>query len=248
MGHEAARDGIKHIVCTPHSNSTYHYNADVIEERLRELRERLDGVVELSLGCDFHMSADNISAAIANPFSYSINRKGYLLIEFPTMWLSRQVREVTFQLQLAGYKLIITHPERCPAVQNDPEVLADWMRRGCLVQVTASSLYGERGRTVESLANELLERNWINFLATDAHRMDWRPPHMKEAYDYVARRVGEETARRLCVTNPQAAVEGAEWPEQPEPVGLQDHAPLKFNAKRSATPQRGFWSRFWGRR
>lgn len=249
MGHEAARDGITHIVCTPHSNDEYLYPTEVIEARLSELREKLDGVVELSLGCDFHMSADNISAAVANPFVYSINRKGYLLIEFPTMWLSKQLREATFKLQLAGYKLIVTHPERCPAVQNDPEVLADWMRTGSLVQVTASSLYGRCGRTAEVLANELLERNWINFLATDAHRMEWRPPHMKEAYDYVVRRAGEETARRLCVTNPQAAVEGAEWPDQPEPVGLQDHIPLKFNARRIAhghKPKRGFWSRLFG--
>jgi protein-tyrosine phosphatase len=269
MGHEAASEGVTHVVCTPHANDQYPYNVELIEERLAELRGRLQGVIELSLGCDFHMSAENIFAAQANPMSYSINRKGYLLIEFPNVTIAPQMADGVYRLQSAGYTLIVTHPERYPAVHANPELLADWMRAGCLVQVTASALYGRSGRVAEALANELLDRNWIHFLATDAHQIKWRPPHLKKAYNYVANRVGEETARRLCATNPQVAVEGGAWPDQPVPVGLWEHEPLKFDVrqhrnkpKRAATPAlngtgswpdpprtglRGLWDRLFAR-
>jgi hypothetical protein len=85
------------------------------------------------------------------------------------------------------------------------------------------------------------------------------------AYDYIVKRSGEETARRLCVSNPRAALEGARWPAQPEPLGLWESIPLKFDPARYATKpakaapappgegelpktvSKGFWSRIFSR-
>jgi len=263
MARESAAEGVTHIVCTPHANDTYPFNSAVIEERFAELRGLLESEIELSLGCEMHMTAENILDAAAHPFRYSINGRGYLLIEFPNMKIPPQMNNAIARLQAAGYTLIIAHPERYPALLANHEMLGNWMRSGCLTQVTAAALYGRFGKMAEVFSNELLERNWIHFLATDAHHPEWRPPHLKTGYHYVADRAGEETARRLCTTNPQAVVLGNPLPPQPEAIGLNEKIPLKFNMEwfaksgkmkagslvksGSESLSKGFWSRIFGR-
>ena len=260
MARESAANGVTHIVCTPHASEHYPYEAPIIEARYAELRELLQGQMELSLACDFHMTAENIAEAAANPLRYSIDGKGYLLIKFPNTSIPPQMNDAMFLLQSTGYQLIVTHPERYPALLGRPEMLAEWLRMGCLVQVTSGSLYGRFGKMAEAFSNELLERNWVHFIASDAHNISGRPPHLRKGYNYVADHAGEETARRLCETNPQAAVEGAEWPAQPEPEGLWEYVPMKFHAKKFAaphgksaraetegdTPKAGFFKRIFG--
>ncbi|MGO9777006.1 MAG: tyrosine-protein phosphatase [Terracidiphilus sp.] len=260
MARVSAENGVTHIVCTPHASSQYPWNAPLIEERYAELCAELNGWMGLSLACDFHMTAENIYEAAANPFRYSIDGKGYLLIEFSNTAIPPQIVDAMFMLQSVGYTLIITHPERYPALLGNPEMLAEMIRKGSLVQVTSSSLYGRFGKMAEAFSNELLERNWIHFIATDAHSITGRPPHLKKGYDYIAQRAGVETAERLCVANPLAAVEGAPWPPQPEPLGLWEYVPMKFHARRFASPPRkdsdndapgsgkgGFFKRLFGR-
>jgi protein-tyrosine phosphatase len=268
MAREAADEGVTDIVCTPHANDTYPYQADVNQERLEELRSELGDLIHLTLACDFHLNADNIIDALENPLRYSIDGKGYLLVELPEMVIPPQLTEAMRRLQGVGYTVVITHPERNLVLHHRQDLLADWLRDGCLVQVTASSLYGRFGKAAEAFSLELLERNWIHFIATDAHNPRWRPPHLKKAYDFVAGKAGVETAQRLSVTNPRAALEGARWPRQPEPLGLWEHVPLKFDPSQipreprrpksrprkppeppnnESEASKGFWERIFGR-
>lgn len=253
MARIAADEGVTHMVCTPHASERYPYQDALNRERLAELRDKLQGTLTLSLACDFHMSAENIFDALEYPLRYSINEMGYLLIEFPEMVIPPQLDEAMHRLRTAGYTLVITHPERNVTLQQNPDRLGEWMRNGCLVQVTSASLYGRFGKVAEAFANALLDRNWIHFIASDAHHPEWRPPHLKKGYEYVANRCGAETAARLFVTNPQAAVLGEKLPAQAAPEGLWDLVPLVFDVGSKPRKPKGgdgkvtFWNRIFKR-
>jgi protein-tyrosine phosphatase len=102
-----------------------------------------------------------------------------------------------------------------------------WLREGCIVQVTASSLTGRFGRTAQSMAFNYFDKNWVHFLATDAHNLTSRPPILSEAYKIVENKYGKETAERVCVTNPRAVFHGQAFPPQPEMLGLYDESELQ---------------------
>jgi protein-tyrosine phosphatase len=225
MGKLAVADGITHIVCTPHANGQYAFDPAVNAAKTNELRVRFaaEGVaLTLGSGCDFHLSFDNVTEAKKDPARFSINGLGYLLVEVPDYGLPPGLTETFYELQLAGLTPILTHPERNPTLQNDPARMKDWLRGGMLIQVTADSLTGHKGKHAERMAHELLEKRWVHFLATDAHNTSSRPPRMREAHNLVATRYGASYAHALCLTNPLAVFLGKQFEVEEEPRGLFD--------------------------
>ncbi|HEX3437262.1 MAG TPA: CpsB/CapC family capsule biosynthesis tyrosine phosphatase [Pseudacidobacterium sp.] len=240
MAEAAANDGITHIVCTPHANDRYHFDPEVNRTRLNALHERVNGKITLGLGCDFHLSYDNIEDALKNPTKYTINQKSYLLVEFADLMIPATITEAFYEMMVAGMRPIITHPERNLTIQRHPERMVPWLEQGCFVQVTASSLTGRFGRTAQSMAFAFFDRNWVHIIATDAHNMTSRVPIMSEAYKIIEDKYGKETAQRVCVETPAAAFHGAEPPAQPEPRGIDEVLPGK--------QKKGLFSRFFATR
>jgi protein-tyrosine phosphatase len=223
MAKASADDGVTHIVCTPHANGAYAYNPEINEQKIAELQARLDAdrvTVKIGIGCDFHLSYDNILDAKANPTRYTINHLGYLMVELPDYGVPRGLAETFYELQLAGMTPVLTHPERNPTLQTDLNRLGEWMRGGVLVQVTGDSVTGRMGKTAQKVAHQLLEKRWVHFLATDAHNVSSRPPRLSEARDVVAKKYGREYAESLVTGNPAAAFNGKPFEPLEEPLGL----------------------------
>jgi protein-tyrosine phosphatase len=241
MARAAVADGITHVVATPHASSRYSFDPELVAERMTTLREELAAqAVELTVGqgCDFHLSYDNVQDAFQHPRKYTINAHEYLLIELHDYAVSPNLGETLYELRMAGMTPILTHPERNPMLQRDPDRMMDWMRNGLLVQVTASSVLGEMGRAAERMAHKLLEDRWVHFLATDAHNVTHRPPQMAAARDWVAKRHGAAYAERITQENPLAVFEG-------RPLGEQDEARNLFDEDEGAALP--WWKRMFKR-
>jgi protein-tyrosine phosphatase len=93
----ASADGITHMVCTPHADETYSFNRDAVRQVVAELAARIEDRLEFSIGCDFHLSFDNIEDAIRHPRRYAIAAGAYLLVEFSDYAIPAQIREIFFR-------------------------------------------------------------------------------------------------------------------------------------------------------
>lgn len=225
MTRMAAEDGITHIVCTPHASGHYTFQPELVAAKLQELRDavRAENIpVTIGQGCDFHINYENVEDALANPRKYTINGHHYLMVELPDLMLPPSLDETFYRLKLAGMTPVLTHPERNPVLQKDTSKLKEWMRHGLLLQVTTSSVLGRMGKTAHRVAHEMLDNQWVHFLATDAHNLKSRPPRMREACDAVAEKYGREYADLLCTENPMAVFEGQPLGDQFTPLNLDD--------------------------
>lgn len=208
----AAADGIEHMVATPHSNDRCFYDREYLSNLLQELRRRIGNRPKLSLGCDFHLSFENMQSALQDPTRYRIGSGRYLLVEFSNFSIPAQVDEWFTNMCQAGTTPIITHPERNPILQESPQRVLQWIELGCTVQATGSVFTGSWGARARQVAEWLLQRRGVHFLATDAHDTERRPPVLSAARRALAKQFGEATAHALVETNPQAVVNDAPLP------------------------------------
>jgi protein-tyrosine phosphatase len=172
----ATQDGIEHMVATPHANDRYFYDRDYLADLLSKLQLRIGARPLLNLGCDFHLSFENMQNAMQTPERYCIGKTRYLLVE------------------------------RNPILQKSLERVVRWAELGCAVQITASVLTGSWGERAGESAQWLLKKKAVHFLATDAHDLVRRPPILSEARKVLAKNYGEQTAHALVESNPGAVI------------------------------------------
>jgi protein-tyrosine phosphatase len=218
----AIANGITHIACTPHANDRWAFTPEINRERLAAIEEYAAGRVTLGLGCDFHLTYDNIQDQFKNPAKYTINGLKYLLVEFPDYGIQQGIVETLYEFVASGVIPIITHPERNATLQMKPEMIFEWIGVGCVVQVTAGSLLGRFGPRAEALADQLLKRNWVHFLASDAHNLTSRPPNLGDGHQVLLKEYGQEFADRLCIQNPRAVFYGEALGPQPAAAALEE--------------------------
>lgn len=212
----AREDGTEHIVATPHSNDVYFYDRPFLETVLQQLSEKVGHCPQLSLGCDFHFSYENIQDALEKPNQFTIGSTPYLLVEFSDYSLPPTIEENLAKLINVGLRPIITHPERNPLIQRNPARVLDWVRGGSLVQVTGNALTGRWGKTAHLIAQWLFEREAVHFLASDGHNLDSRKPCLSKARTAATEIAGEFVAEALVLMNPRAVVNGDPVPYRPK--------------------------------
>jgi protein-tyrosine phosphatase len=210
MARLAAADGARVIVATPHSPESVGsriYDPALIRERSAELTALLreEGVdVGIVPGTEIAYSSD-VLKQLQRGDLLTYNSTRTILLELAGNVFPPGVDVGLFNLQVAGYRVVLAHPERIVEVQRDPNVLLPFVERGILAQVTAEALLGRQGQRLQRTATTLVQRRMAHIIASDSHGLPpRRPPFLRHARQRAVELVGEEIANALVRGIPEA--------------------------------------------
>lgn len=200
MAKEAADQGIKKIVATPHHKNGHFDNfGQEIIGAVTYLNGKLQeqGIpIEILPGQETRVYGEMVEDLQKGEVLPIVGTR-YVLVEFPHNHVPNYARQLLFDLQIAGYIPIIVHPERNSELQENPDKLYRMVKSGALTQVTAGSVLGKTGRRVQQFTDQIIEANLTHFISSDAHDVKKRSFHLRDAYSYVRKQYGKALAYQL---------------------------------------------------
>ncbi|MFP5114112.1 tyrosine-protein phosphatase [Bacillaceae bacterium C204] len=221
MAQKAVEQGIHTIVATPHHlNNRYENSKQTIMDKVRELNKVLiDKKIDLNV---LPGQETRIYGEMVEDFEIGeilpINNTQYVLVEFSSTHVPRYTEKLFYDLQTKGLIPVIVHPERNQEIIERPEILYQLVEKGALTQVTAASICGDFGKKIKTFSLQLIEANLTHFIASDAHNTSSRTFKMREAFDVVQAKYGNEMVY-LFQENAEIVIEGGHvYKEVPERI------------------------------
>ena len=136
----------------------------------------------------------------------------YTLIEFYPEESYQTILRAIRNVRNAGYRPIIAHAERFKAIQEHG--LAEVRDLGAYVQLSTdplshkglSGLFDRETKFIQ----KALRNQEADFLGTDMHRVDCRPPVLRDAIDWIERNLDRDYADAVLQGNAEAILRDEE--------------------------------------
>jgi protein-tyrosine phosphatase len=184
--------GYQKIVTTPHIISdAYRNSPETILPKLADLKTFLaerNVKIDISAAAEYYLDEALMQKISADEPLLTFGKK-FLLFE--TNFLNEPMfqKEFIFSATTKGYRLILAHPERYIYLQHDLSKAQDLLDRGVLFQVNLISLTGYYSKEARVLAEKLINKGQVHFLASDCHtiqhteliRQSFRSKYFKKA-------------------------------------------------------------------
>lgn len=199
---ESIKLGITDIVFTPHFESIPNRMIPNINinESFNAFKKHLEDEnlnINIYLGNEITIS-DNLIKDLKNSKCLSINGSKYILLELDFFAAEEEIGELIYELELAGYSVIIAHAERY--MYADYKYIEMLVREGALIQINATSIITKHP-FLRKFIMKLIKNNLVHFVSSDVHF--GRENKMLEAYQMVAKKFNKDIANKLFIENPR---------------------------------------------
>ncbi len=218
LARAAVAGGTGTMVATSHVSPRYPNDPRTIAAAVAEVRARLaaEGVpLEIRPGGEVAITQIEVLGP-GDLAALSLGGGPWLLVESPFTLIVDSIPALLGQLQEAGHRIVLAHPERCPGFHRRPHVVELLAReQGVLMSVTAGSLAGQFGREVAEFSRSMARAGLIHNVASDAHDCERRPPGLAEPLERAGLGAHVEL---LTEAMPRAILAGTDLPRHPGPL------------------------------
>ncbi len=167
--------GINQVITTPHVyKELYPNTTDTIREAHLTLLESLAGMQDLNIKLDFaaeHMVDDHLEQLLQSAEFLPLG-KAYILIEMPFLQASLNMPRIVELCKEQNVFPILAHPERYRYMHKNRGAYARYREMGLFFQVNLLSITGYYGKSIQQTAMELIQSGKVEFLGSDAHRVE----------------------------------------------------------------------------
>ncbi|OIQ21452.1 MAG: histidinol phosphatase [Flavobacterium sp. MedPE-SWcel] len=162
--------GFSEFITTPHVlTGVWNNTRTDIETREKETINSLDINVPFKAAAEYLM--DDTFQSLFKSEQLLTLKNNYVLVEMSYLNPPMQLYDILFELQIAGYKPILAHPERYTFYLNNMEEYKKLKKAGCSFQMNLLSVTGYYGKAVLEISKKLLESDMIDYVGSDAHHM-----------------------------------------------------------------------------
>ena len=216
---EAKAVGFTDIILTPHYSNYFHVPAQEIQARIDEIKNRTTDLgINLYHGNEIYISTE-LMEDMKNNETVSLNNSKYVLFELTMDEKPFYVDDVIYSILDDGKIPVIAHPERYRFVQQDPNMLIDYIERGVLFQSNYGSILGRYGKEAKECVKKLLTHNMIHFLGSDNHKPNTVYVEMPESIEQLEKLLGKEYLYDLTTNNPRKILENERFDiDDPEEI------------------------------
>ncbi len=162
-----AEMGYQKVIATPHQSTYFRATPEEIDlayQKLRHQMQEQELPLFLTVAAEYLLEPE-LRERISTLRAFGPKR--YVLLELGFWALPMGWERFVFELQAAGYTVVLAHPERYDYA--DTARLKSWYEQGLLFQINLLSLSKAYGSKPYQRGEYLLEKGWVHFVGSDLH-------------------------------------------------------------------------------
>jgi len=165
--------GFKKIITTPHTmRGGYDNTPEIIKSGYSDLVKELKNRnihFPIEVASEYYMD-ETFVKLIKDEKEILTFGDNYVLFELSYMSKHNNMETVFFDMNVAGYKPVMAHPERYPYLHTKTlDKYKKIKEAGIYLQINMFSLVGYYGKPAQKIAEQLIDAEMVDFIGTDIH-------------------------------------------------------------------------------